>query len=61
MTTSWFYNTRTGAVEEQEARSQSKDLLGPYPTRAAAEQALSTAAQRTEDWDAKERAWRDDD
>jgi len=59
--TSYFFNTRTGAVEQLETKSQSKDLLGPYATRAEAEQALSTAAQRTEDWDRKDREWRDED
>ena len=59
--TSYFFNTRTGAVEQLETKSQSKDLLGPYATRAEAEQALSTAAKRTEDWDRKDREWRDED
>lgn len=59
--TSFFFNTRTGAVEELETKGQSKDLLGPYPTRSAAEQALTSAAQRTEDWDRKDRDWRDGD
>ena len=56
--TSYFFNTRTGQVEELETKSQSKDLLGPYATRAEAEAALSTAANRTEEWDRKEREWR---
>jgi hypothetical protein len=56
--TSYFFNTRTGQVEELETKSQSKDLLGPYATRAEAEAALTTAANRTEEWDRKEREWR---
>jgi len=48
---SFFYNVRTGTVEEVEERQQSKDLLGPYPTREAAQHALETARRRTEDWD----------
>ena len=32
----WF-NVRTGQVEETANKSQSKDLLGPYPTRSEAE------------------------
>lgn len=59
--TSYFFNTRTGAVEELETKSQSKDLLGPYASREEAEQALSTAAKRTEDWDREDREWRDED
>lgn len=54
---SFFFNTRTGQVEELEDKSQGKELLGPYPTRAAAEHALTTAAQRTEQWDREDREW----
>jgi hypothetical protein len=56
----WF-NTRTRQVEELEHKSQSKDLLGPYPTREAAAAALETARARTEDWDEDERRWREGD
>lgn len=59
--TSYFFNIRTGAVEELEHKGQSKDLLGPYATKAEAEQALSTAAGRTEDWDREDREWRGED
>ena len=57
----FFYNTATGQVEELAHRGQSKDLLGPYPTREAAQNALETARQRTEDWDEEDRRWRDGD
>lgn len=56
----WF-NVRTGEVEELDRKSQSKDLLGPYPTRSEAEQALQTARERTEAWDEEDRRWRDGD
>jgi hypothetical protein len=56
MTEYWF-NTRTGQVEETEDRSPSRDVLGPYASRAEAEQALETARQRTERWDAEDAAW----
>ncbi len=59
--TSYYFNTRTKTVEQLEEKGQSKDLLGPYATRAEAEAALSTAAARTEDWDREDRAWRGDD
>lgn len=58
---SFFFNTRTGQVEELEHKSQSKDLLGPYTTRAEAEQALHTAQARTEQWDREDREWNGDD
>ncbi len=56
----WF-NTRTGQVESDADKSQSKDLLGPYATREEASQALSTARARTEAWDEQDKRWRDDD
>jgi hypothetical protein len=53
----FFYNTVTGQVEEVDRKSQSKDLLGPYPTREAAANALQTARERTESWDEDDRRW----
>ena len=53
----FFYNVRTGQVEETANKSQSKDLLGPYPTREAAAAALELARKRTEDWDEEDRRW----
>jgi hypothetical protein len=46
----YWYNVTTRQVEEGH-RSSWKDLMGPYPTRAEAEQALAKAAERTEAWD----------
>jgi hypothetical protein len=50
----WF-NVRTGKVETELDRGPARDLLGPYPTRQAAERALQTARERTEAWDAEDR------
>ena len=36
-------------------KSQGKDLLGPYPNRQDAEQALRSARERTERWDEEDR------
>jgi hypothetical protein len=57
--TQFFYNLSTGQVEETANKGQSKDLLGPYPTREAAAAALATAKKRTEDWDEEDRRWKD--
>lgn len=54
----YYFNMRTRTVEDIADKSQGKDLLGPYPTRQEAEQALYTAHERTEDWDRKDREWR---
>ena len=48
--TQYWYNTATHEVEEGH-RSTWKNLMGPYPTREAAEQALAKAAARTQAWD----------
>ena len=57
----FFYNVSTGQVEDQSNKGQSKDLLGPYPTREAAAAALQTAKERTEKWDEDDRRWRNGD
>jgi hypothetical protein len=46
----FWYNTRTGQVEEDAARSKVKDLLGPYPSRAEAERALEKVNERNQAW-----------
>jgi hypothetical protein len=55
----YYFNTRTNQVETLKEKSQSKDLLGPYPTHVAAAAALETARARTEDWDEEDRRWRE--
>ena len=53
----WF-NPSTHEVEEGRVSAWT-DRMGPYPTREAAEQALSTARRRSESWDAEDRRWRE--
>jgi hypothetical protein len=53
----YYFNTRTGLVEDLQDKSPSRDLLGPYETREEAERALSSAHERTEQWDEQDRAW----
>ncbi len=56
--TEFWFNTKTREVEEGK-RSSWENLMGPYPTRAEAEQALEKAAQRTQDWDEDDKEWRE--
>ena len=58
--TEYFYNLATGQVEEGRM-SEGLELMGPYPTREAAADALSHASQRNAEWDEADRAWNDDD
>ena len=53
----YWFNVSTGSVESDENKSPSADLMGPYDTEAEAANALQTARERTEKWDAEDRAW----
>ncbi len=53
----YWYNVDTGQVETDDTRSQDATVLGPYETREAAAQALQTAREKTEQWDAEDREW----
>jgi hypothetical protein len=55
----YYFNTRTGEVEQGYASSWS-DRMGPYATRAEAENALAIAAQRNKQWEQADRDWDDD-
>jgi hypothetical protein len=54
MAEEFFYNTETGQVE-QGKQSSWTHLMGPYPTREAAQQALATARSRSAAWDEEDR------
>lgn len=54
----YYYNISTKAVEEGKC-GDPRYLLGPYPSRAEAEQALAKAAERTEAWDEADQEWAD--
>ncbi len=54
----WF-NVRTGLVEDDDNKSPMDRLMGPFDTHEAAEQALSHAQENTKRWDAEDKAWED--
>ena len=54
---SYWYNVATGQVETDDDRSRADDVMGPYDTREAAQNALQSAHERTEKWDAEDREW----
>ncbi len=56
--TAFYYNITTGQVE-REGQSKAKDLLGPFPTEAAAANALETIREREQQKEAEDREWRD--
>lgn len=49
----FYYNVETHQVEEGRVSDWSH-LMGPYPTREAAQHALETAAARAQKWQAEE-------
>ena len=59
--TVYWFNLRTGTVQTNYDKSQGKDLMGPYPTAEQAQNALRSAAERTERWDEEDRRWREGD
>ena len=56
-TVAYWYNITSKQVETDADRSSSDDVMGPYDTEDEARNALATAAQNTEQWDAEDRAW----
>ena len=51
-------STRKTKQVEQGRQSHYTDLMGPYASRAEAEQALGTAAARNEAWDEADEEWK---
>jgi hypothetical protein len=53
----YWYNVSSGQVESDDNKSKGEDLLGPYASQEEAANALQTARERTEKWDAEDRQW----
>ena len=56
----YWFNVTSGQVEEDANKSQQDQLMGPFDSHAAAEQALSHAKENTERWNAEDKAWDDE-
>jgi len=52
----YFWCLKHSQVEGEQG-CKAADRLGPYPTEAAAATALSSVAQRNEEWDAADERW----
>lgn len=52
----WFYCLKHHSVEDRDGCAE-RHRLGPFATRAEAEQALAKVAERNEQADAQDRAW----
>lgn len=60
MAEQYWYNIATKQVEVGH-KSDWRNLMGPYPTREQAENALQAARENTERWDEEDRRWREGD
>lgn len=50
----WFYSLKTHSVVTAETGGRAADRLGPFATRAEAQDALERVAQRNEAWDSQD-------
>jgi hypothetical protein len=57
ITVEYFWCVKHNRVETDEDRCPGENLLGPYPTRAAAEGALAKVKERNDAWDDEDRRW----
>lgn len=56
----YWFNVKTGQVEEDAVKSRENDIMGPYDSREDAEHALTHAQENTQQWDDEDRAWNDE-
>jgi hypothetical protein len=55
--TEWYFDLKRGVAVPAEERGPADHLLGPYPSKAAAENWRSTVETRNEAWDADDERW----
>ncbi len=53
----WYFDLKRGAAVPAAERGRADDLLGPYPTKAAAENWKNTVEARNETWDTDDERW----
>jgi hypothetical protein len=53
----YYWCTRHHRVEDESNKCAAKYRLGPYPTAAAASEALAKVRERNEAWDAEDVRW----
>ena len=58
---SWYWDLQKGRAVTADERGPGDDVLGPYPSREAAENWRSTVEARNENWDEQDDEWADDD
>ena len=53
----WYFDVRRGVAVPASERGHAEDMLGPYPSKAAAENWRDTVASRNDAWDAEDERW----
>ena len=53
----WYFDVRRGVAVPASERGHAEDLLGPYPSKTAAENWRQTVANRNDAWDAEDERW----
>ena len=56
-TNEWYFDVRRGVAVPASERGHADDMLGPYPSKAAAENWRATVAARNDAWDAEDDRW----
>ena len=57
----WWWDFRLGRAVTDEERGPDKDVLGPYPSKAAAEAWREGHQHREEEWKAEDERWEGDE
>ena len=53
-TNEWYFDVRRGVAVPASERGHADDMLGPYPSKAAAENWRATVAARNDAWAAED-------
>jgi hypothetical protein len=57
----WYWDLKRGAAVPASERGRADDLLGPYPSKEAAEHWKEQVDQRNEAWEEADREWEGDE
>lgn len=57
----WYWSLTENRAITADERGQAHEVLGPFPTKQAAENWEATYAARNERWDDDDREWQGDD
>jgi hypothetical protein len=57
----WWWDLKKGRAVTDEERGPGKDVLGPYPSKEAAEHWRDTYEHREEAWKAEDERWDGDE